>query len=219
MQYDIYKDRREAAHRLAAHLRHYKGVNGIVLAIPRGGIPIGYVLSRTLQLPLEPALSKKIGHPLHPEYAIGSVTLHGVMLNENAATVDSDYIQKEASQILSRLKNKLKDYTQDGTPASLKDKIVILTDDGIATGSTILAMNEAIRKEQPSRIVIAVPVAPRDTIAKLKLSADEVICPLIPSYFIGVGQFYLDFSEVSDEEVRQMLSDSRGKSEQTSHAA
>lgn len=203
----MFKDRYDAALQLAQKLEKYRNKNGIVLAVPRGGIPLGYVIAKELGLPLEVILSKKIGHPQNPEYAIGSVSLNGFVINDNVTDVSMDYIRRESDRILKVLKKKFKLYMDGHKPTDLKDKTVIIVDDGIATGSTVLATVETVRKTKPKEIVIAVPVAPPATVNELSKTVDEMICLLTPYDFMGVGQFYLNFSQVSDDEVIQLLRD------------
>lgn len=204
----MFKDRNEAALLLAAKLEKYKNRDGVVLAVPRGGVPIGSVIAKKLNLPLEIVLSKKIGHPGNPEYAIGSVSLHGTIINEEVSDVSIDYIHKESKRILEGLKEKFQLYMGNRKPMDLNGKIVIIVDDGIATGSTILATVEAVKKNNPTEIVIAVPVSPPASVNKISKNVDEFICLLEPEVFSGVGQFYVDFSQVSDEEVIRLLNES-----------
>lgn len=203
----MFKDRYEAAMLLAKKLEKYKNKNGIILAVPRGGVPIGYYIAKELDLPLEIILSKKIGHPNNPEYAIGSVSLHGKIINENLTGVPMDYINKEADRILVGLKEKYKLFMGNRKATDLKDKTVIVVDDGIATGNTILATLEMLKTRKPKEIIIAIPVAPPDTARKLSKLVDEFICLDTPEDFMGVGQFYRNFEQVSDEEVIKFLDD------------
>jgi|ERR1019366_4048378 predicted phosphoribosyltransferase len=201
----MFKNRTDAAIQLAEKLKKYKSKNGIVLAIPRGGVPIGYIIAKELEFPLEITLSKKIGHPGNPEYAIGSVSLDGIVINDNVPGVSMNYFQQESDRIIKNLKTKFDYYMGDRKMTDLKDKTVIIVDDGIATGSTIIATIHSIRKKNPKEIIIAVPVAPSKVIDKLKNIADEIVCINAPNEFFGVGQFYEDFSQVSDQEVIQLL--------------
>lgn len=203
----MFKDRHEAAMLLAKKLEKYKNKNGIVLAVPRGGVPIGYYIAKELDLPLEIILSKKIGHPQNPEYAIGSVSLQGTIINDNIMGVSKEYLEKEGERILKGLKEKFKLFMGHRKPIDLKDKIVIVVDDGIATGNTILATLEMLKKSDPKQIIIAVPVSPPDTARKLSKLVDEFICLLTPEDFMAIGQFYRNFSQVSDEEVIKFLDD------------
>ncbi len=207
----IFKDRHDAAMKLAEKLVPYKGKNGIVLAVPRGGVPIGYVIAKELGLPLEIILSKKIGHPYNPEFAIGSVSLHGALIDDSVMDVDMDYIHREAERIFKELKSRFKLFMGDRKPATLKNKIVIVVDDGVATGSTIKATVHSIRKDNPKEIIIAVPVSPPQTAYELRNICDDFVCLSTPQEFYGVGQFYDDFSQVSDEEVIQLLKEVNAK--------
>ena len=201
----IFKDRYDAAMQLVLKLEKYRGKDGIVLAIPRGGVPIGYVIAKELGLPLEIILSKKIGHPYNPELAIGSVTLHGAIIDDNVLDVDMDYIHRTADRILHDLKEKFRLYMGNQKPTSLKNKTVIVVDDGVATGNTLIATVHAIRKDKPKEVVIAIPVSPSKTTEKLRGISDELICLYTPQIFYGVGQFYENFSQVTDEEVIKHL--------------
>ena len=203
----MFKDRYDAAFQLAKKLEKYKNKDGIVLAVPRGGVPLGYVIAKKLGLPLEIILSKKIGHPNNPEYAIGAVSLHGVVVNDEVMDVSKDYIQKESDRILHVLKEKYNLFMGNRKQTELKEKTVILVDDGIATGSTLMATIEVIKKSKPKEIVIAIPVAPPHTAQKISQLVDDFICLITPIEFAGVGQFYKDFSQVSDEEVIHFLQD------------
>jgi len=201
----MFKNRSDAAAQLAEKLSRYKNTDGIVLAIPRGGVPIGKEIANELNIPLEIILSKKIGHPNNPEFAIGSVSELGVILDDNVTDIPQEYIQKEAARIQVQLKEKFKLFMGDRKSSDLKNKIVILVDDGIATGNTILATINMIKKSLPKKIIVAVPVAPPATARKISKEVDEFICLLTPAEFYAVGQFYQDFSQVSDEDVIQML--------------
>lgn len=203
----MYRDRNEAGNLLALKLEKYNKTDAVVLAIPRGGIPLGFIVSEKLNLPLEVVLSKKIGHPLHKEYAIGAVTLKSSILSEAATDISPLYIEEETENIRSLLKKRYKDYYGNRKPLKLKGKILIIVDDGIATGNTMLSIIKMLHDEKPQKIVVAIPVAPHDSIKKLQASpyVDEVICPLVPDYFQAVGQFYQDFDQVEDKEVKQLL--------------
>ena len=206
----MYKDRTEAGNLLVTKLRDYSNTDAIILAIPRGGIPLGYIISEKLNLPLEVVLSKKIGHPLHKEFAIGAVTLNSSILSDAAADISPLYIQEETKRIRNLLQKRYDEYYGNRKRLELKDKILILVDDGIATGNTMLSIIKMLHDEQPKKIVVAIPVAPYDSIKKLQASpyVDEVICPLIPEYFQAVGQFYQNFDQVEDFEVKRLLNKS-----------
>ncbi|WP_303311922.1 phosphoribosyltransferase [Hymenobacter sp. BT730] len=201
----MFLNRHDAAVQLAEKLRKYRGQDGIVLAIPRGGVPLGAVIAQHLGFPLEVALSKKIGHPNNREYAIGSVTLDGSVVNENAAGVPVRYIEEETTRIQAKLRENFHLFMGGRTPTNLHGKTVILVDDGIATGHTIVSIVQAIRHSQPAKLIVAVPVAPPQAAHRLRPLVDEYVCLLQPQDFMAVGQFYVDFEQVSDEEVIQLL--------------
>ena len=201
----MFKNRYDAAMQLAVELEKYRGRDAIVVAVPRGGVPIGYTVAKELGLPLEIILSKKIGHPYNPEIAIGSVTLHGAVIDDRVMDVDMDYIHRTADRILHDLKEKYKLYMGNRKPRDLKNKTVIVVDDGAATGNTLMATVRAMRKDKPKEIIIAVPVSPPDTANQLRSVSDDFICLSTPHEFYGISRFYEDFSQVSDEEVIELL--------------
>jgi len=207
----MFIDRKDAAIQLSHALAKYKDCNGIVMAIPRGGVPLGYIIANALHLPLELILAKKIGHPLNKEYAIGSVTLTDITVDPHISDVDQAYIIEEGARIQEEIKRRYTLFTGKMIPQNVNGKIIILVDDGIATGSTLKAAVIELRKKNPAKIVIAVPVAPPEATERFKKIADEYICLLTPHHFEGVGQFYNDFSEVTDEEVMSILKQSRGE--------
>jgi predicted phosphoribosyltransferase len=200
----MFQDRIDAGLALSRLLQHYKNVDGVTLAVPRGGVPVAFPVAKLLHLPLQIILSKKIGHPLHKEFAIGAVSLTGQIIAPNAFATE-EYIQQETVHIREQLKACYTQYMGNKKPIPLKDKIVIIIDDGIATGYTLLSTIEMIRNEAPKKVVVAVPVASKQAAVKISEVADEFICVWIPSRFHSVGEFYEDFMQVSDEEVIQML--------------
>jgi putative phosphoribosyl transferase len=199
-----FQDRIDAGLALSQHLQHYKRVDGIVLAVPRGGIPVAFPVAKILELPLEIILSKKIGHPVHKEYAIGAVSLTGKIVAPNALASD-EYIEQETLNIREQLKQMYIKYMGNKKPTPVKGKIVIIIDDGVATGNTLLSTIDIIRNEYPKKVVVAVPVASQQAAKKLSEVTDEFVCAWIPSQFNSVGEFYFDFTQVTDEEVIQML--------------
>ncbi|ALW86473.1 phosphoribosyltransferase [Hymenobacter sedentarius] len=202
----MFQNRQDAALRLAQRLEKYRGEDGIVLAIPRGGVPIGYVIAQQLGFPLEVVLSKKIGHPNNSEYAIGSVSLDSVAVDERTASgIPAEYIQQQAARIQAKLRENFRLFMDGRPPTNLKGKTVIVVDDGIATGHTMVATVEAIRRSQPAKLVVAVPVAPPRAQQQLAPLVDEFVCLLLPHDFAAVGQFYVTFDQVSDEEVIRLL--------------
>ncbi len=200
----MYADRIEAGLVLADQLKKYAGQPGVVLAIPRGGVPLGYIIARELKLPLEILLSKKIGHPNNPEYAIGAISLTDSIIIPHEG-VSNEYIESETERIREKLKENYKKIMGYNKPIDLKDKIIIIVDDGIATGNTLMSTVKMLRNQKPAKIVIAVPVAPRASVDKLSKLVDEMVIPLILEEFYGVGGFYEDFEQVSDEEVLMYL--------------
>jgi predicted phosphoribosyltransferase len=196
----MFRNRIEAGKMLAEKLKKYKNDPGVVLAVPRGGVPVAYAIAREFGFPIEVILTKKIGHPMHKEYAIGAASLtdYFVIPHEN---VSEEYIQQELLRIRSRLKEMYVRFMGDREPEDLKGKTVIVIDDGIATGNTLLGTVNVLRKSNPSKIVIGVPVASRSAVQKLSKEVNEVVAVLIPDEFYGVGAFYEDFEQVSDEEV------------------
>lgn len=201
----IFQDRIDAGLALCKHLQHYKNaVDCLTLAVPRGGVPVALPVAQILQLPLEVILSKKIGHPMHKEFAIGAVSLTGQVISPNAFA-SNEYIQQETRHIREQLKAMHNKFMGNKQPTPVKAKTVIIIDDGVATGNTMLSTIEMIRREEPKKVVIAIPVASKQAAQKLSEVADEFVCVWVPSQFRSVGEFYADFKQVTDEEVIQML--------------
>lgn len=201
----LFKDRLDAATKLIPYLEKYKIEHGIVLAVPRGGVPLGYLIAKRLNFPMELLMTKKIGHPLTKELAIGAVSLDEYIIDERHR-IPQEYIDKEVMKIREDLQTRyIKFMGKDHQPIEVENKVVIIVDDGIATGNTILSAIKMIRRKNPKKIVVAVPVAPPQTIRKIKSFVDDLICLYSPEDFFGVGQFYLNFSEVKDEEVMNLL--------------
>ena len=196
----MFRDRKEAGFLLALKLKKYKDEPGIVLAVPRGGVPVAYEVAKELGFPIEVILTKKIGHPMNKEYAIGAASLSGyfILPHEN---VSEQYIQQEVKSIRSRLKEMYQIFMGDREPENLEGKTVIIIDDGIATGNTLLGTVNLLRKSNPGKIIIGVPVASESAVQKLSKKVDEIVAVLIPEEFYGVAAFYEDFEQVSDKEV------------------
>lgn len=204
----MYTNREEAGKLLANKLTNYKDNKEVVIvAIPRGGVPVGYEISNKLNVPLEIVLSKKIGHPFNKEYAIGAVTIENSILSDAADEVSPVYIYNETEQMRALLKQRHQLYYGDKKPLPLKDKIVILVDDGIATGNTIISCIQLIQLQKPSKMIVALPVAPNDSLRKIRemTQVNEVICLSAPVNFQSVGQFYEEFDQVNDNEVVALL--------------
>lgn len=201
----MFKNRKEAGFLLAKKLMHYKNTNSIILAIPRGGVPVGYEVAKILNLPLDIVLSKKIGHPYNKEFAIGAVSLDSKIIDEHP-DVSKKYIEEEIIKLRNSLKEKYTLFRGNSTPISIEGKNVILVDDGIATGNTLLVSIAMLRKKNPAKIIVAVPVLPYNTINVIEENSDEFIYLMAPEYFRGVGGFYENFQQVDDKEVIQILS-------------
>lgn len=196
----MFRNRTEAGLLLASRLRKYQNDPGVILAVPRGGVPVAYEVAKELGFPLEVILTKKIGHPMNPEYAIGAASLtdYFVIPHDN---VSQDYIDNEVVKIRKKLKEMYVKFMGNKEPEDLKGKTVIVIDDGVATGNTLLSTIDVIRKSDPQKIVIAVPVAPESAVGKLSKAVDDVVVVMVPENFYGVGSLYEDFEQVSDEEV------------------
>tara|TARA_R110000765_G_scaffold238296_1_gene340984 strand:- start:23945 stop:24586 length:642 start_codon:yes stop_codon:yes gene_type:complete len=202
----MFRDRIDAGRQLSEKLMKFKEEDVVVLAIPRGGLPLGAIVAKTLEAPLDVALTKKIGHPSNKEFAIGAVSLDDIVLT-NTMGVTQGYITEETKHIREKLLKRYDEYYKKRLPQNVKNKTVIIVDDGIATGNTLLATIELVSKQRPKKIIVAIPVAPNSAIKKLENTQkiDEVICLQVPYNFQAVGQFYEDFYQVSDQEAIQIL--------------
>ncbi|MDW8102277.1 MAG: phosphoribosyltransferase [Anaerolineae bacterium] len=208
----LFRDRHEAGKLLAQKLLDLKGhPKAIVLGIPRGGVVVAYEVAKALGLPLDVFIARKIGAPGNPELAIGAVASDGtVILDELSISlmgVSRQYIEKEIEHQKEEIRKRLLAYRGGREGYSLQGRIVILVDDGVATGATTIASLRAIKASNPSQTILAVPVAPPDTVEKLRQEADRVICLYTPSPFWAVGAFYLNFEQTSDEEVKALLAE------------
>ena len=183
----------------------------VVLALPRGGVPVAAVVARALDAPLDLLLVRKIGAPWQPELAVAAVVdgdPPDIVIDEltsRLSGVDEAYVQKQAAQELREIERRRQVYMQGRAPVSVKGATVVVVDDGVATGTTIRAAIKALRRRQPARLVLAVPVAPADTVAALSQEADEVVCLAQPEPFHAIGLHYGDFHQVPDEEVLAAL--------------
>jgi len=213
MFHNQFKNREEAGRKLAERLLEWREKNPLVLAIPRGGVAVGYEIAKALKAPLDIIIPRKIGAPGNPELAIGAVTEDGTLvLNDDlvvAFRVSGDYVEVVRKREIEEIKRRRKAYLGDTPLRSLRDKTVILVDDGIATGATVRAAVESIRRQEPRVVVVAAPVAPPETVRALEGEVDEVVCLVVFEPFFAIGQFYEDFSQVSDEEVIELLKRSR----------
>lgn len=193
---------------LASKLMDY-AEKAIVLAIPRGGVVVGFEVAKKLRIPIDIIVPRKIGAPFNPELAIGAVTEDGTMILDHQLIeylgVSESYIEEESAQQRLEIKRRLRLYRGGTSFLNLKGLQVILVDDGVATGATVRAALASIRKKDPKSVILAVPVAPPSTISDLKREADNVIYLAAPEPFYAIGQFYRDFAQTSDEEVKRLL--------------
>ena len=205
-----FRDRRDAGHALAELLGHYRGRDDVVvLALPRGGVPVGYEVATALEAPLDVFVVRKLGVPGHEEFAMGAIASGGVVVvNDDVIRglgVAAEEIQRVAEDEGDELARRERAYRDARPIEDVTGKVAILVDDGLATGSSMRAAILALRRLRPARIVVAVPAAPESTCQELAVEADEVICATTPSPFFAVGQAYWDFTQVSDDEVRDLL--------------
>lgn len=205
-----YTDRRQAGVALAARLDHLSGRGDlVVLALPRGGVPVGYEVARALSAPLDVFMVRKLGLPGHPELAMGAIASGGVLvLNQDVlgmVPVPQPALDAVTQAEQHELERREGTYRSGRPPLPVEGRVAILVDDGLATGSSMRAAVQAVRKLGPARVIVAVPVGARETCAELQRIADEVVCPLTPEPFNAVGLWYEDFSQTSDEEVRELL--------------
>jgi len=204
-----FADREEAGKRLASAFVDFEGKNAIVLAIPRGGVVVGFEIADKLTLPLDVIIPRKIGALDNPELAIGAMTEDGtIILDEGLVSylgVSREYIRAESVRQKSEIERRLKVYRGNEPYPNLKGRDVIVVDDGIATGSTMKAALASVRNKGARTVIVAVPVGPPSTIDELNKLADRVICLYTPEYFQALGQFYVDFNQTSDEEVIELL--------------
>jgi len=206
----IYRDRIDAGKQLASRLADYANRDDVlVLALPRGGVPVAYEVAKALPAPLDIFLVRKLGVPGHEELAMGAIATGGVrVVNDdvvNYLRIPDDVIDAVADKELSELERRERAYRGTRPEPNVQGKTVILVDDGLATGSTMRAAAAALRQQNPARIVVAVPVSATQTCDEYRMGVDEIICAKTPEPFMGVGMWYLDFSQTSDEEVREIL--------------
>jgi predicted phosphoribosyltransferase len=200
----MFVDRADAGMQLAEALESFRGSDAVLLAIPRGGVPVAAEVAKTLHLPLDILLTKKIGHPDQPELAIGAVSLHGLLLDPRF-DVPRSYIDAQVEQIRGVLRERDTAY-RTGCPAlEVKGRTAIIVDDGIATGYTVRAAVELLRLAGAKRTVVAVPVAAEQAMDDLQQQADHVIALEVPNDLVAIGAHYKDFAQVSDEEVVAIL--------------
>jgi putative phosphoribosyl transferase len=205
-----FSDRHDAGQRLAGEIKARQPRDPVVLALPRGGVPVGYEVAHALDAPLDVLLVRKLGAPDYEEFGIGAVvdgSQPQIVLNYEAIEmlrVPPAYVAQERDRQLAEIERRRRLYSA-AAPVDVAGRTVIVVDDGVATGGTVLAALRALRKAGPARIVLAIPVAPPETLARLSTEADEVVCLEAPSDFCAVGVHYADFTQTSDEEVIELL--------------
>jgi putative phosphoribosyl transferase len=205
-----FRDRTDAGWQLAAKLRAYADrPDVVVLALPRGGVPVGFEVAQALHAPLDVFLVRKLGLPGQPELAMGAIASGGVrVLNDEVVDrlrVSSRVIETVAKQELQELERRQRRYRDDRPPPEVRGKTIILVDDGLATGSTMRAAVAALRQQLPAQIIVAVPVGAAETCADLEAEADLVVCARTPDPFYAVGLWYQDFAQTTDDEVHELL--------------
>jgi predicted phosphoribosyltransferase len=210
-----FADRADAGRLLGHELRHFAGREDVVvLALPRGGVPVAFEVARELEAPLDVFVVRKLGLPEQPELAMGALASGGLrVLNDDvvqAATVSRETIERVAGQEQQELERRERLYRDGRPPVEVAGKAVILVDDGLATGATMLAAVRALRTRDPSEIVVAVPIAPPETCEGLRGEADDVVCARTPEPFVAIGVWYEQFRQVSDEEIRDLLNRANG---------
>lgn len=204
-----FSDRKDAGKQLASALTDFSFKEGMVLAIPRGGVVVGYEIASALNFKLDVIIPRKIGTPDNPELAIGAVTEDGTMILDDSLImylgVSNDYIYQESERQKQEIRRRQNFYRQGVSEPEIKDKNVIVVDDGIATGYTMKAALASVRNRGAATLTVAIPVGPPSTIKELEGQADNIVCLYTPEYFQAIGQFYSDFSQTTDKEVIELL--------------
>lgn len=208
----IFADRQDAGRQLAKALSEYKGKHPLILAIPRGAVPMGETIAQLLEGELDVVLVRKLTSPYSSEFALGSIDEFGwAYIADYAAGAGGtpEYLEREKQRQMATLRERRAQYTPLHPPIDPAGRIAIVIDDGLATGSTMIAALHATRAKSPARLICAVPVSPPDTLEKIRPLCDELVCLSAPPEFRAVGQFYLDFNQVSDDEVVDILRQQR----------
>ena len=202
----MFKDREEAGRVLVCLLKKMDidTKNAIILALPRGGVPVACMIKKALNVPMDIVISKKIGAPYNPEYAIGAMSEWGDVEINVYEEYDRDYIEQQRKEIKKKIEEYIQKYRQGRKLPSIQGKEVILVDDGIATGLTMLSVINSLKKKKPKRIIVAVPVAPPEVVEKFKKIVETVVVEK-PDFFMAIGSFYEDFHQLTDEEVVKYL--------------
>ena len=213
-----FRDREDAGLRLAERLARYQSENPVIFALPRGGVPVGYEVARALKAPLEVFIARKLGAPNQPELGIGAVAQDGTLvLNERvveAIGVSEEYVQRIAVEEIGEARRRLKLFRADRREPEVRERTAILVDDGIATGVTTWAAIVALRRRDPRRLVLAVPVCAAQPAELLRQEVDELICLQAPSDLMAISIWYRHFEQTSDEEVIELLERARSEQEE-----
>ena len=207
MTAEPFRDRADAGRRLAAKLAGYPGRGDVlVLALPRGGVPVAFAVAEALAAPLDVFVVRKLGFPGHEEYAMGAIASGFVrVLNEDAASVPPAVLDRVTAAEHAELVRRERAYRGDRPPPGVRGRAVILIDDGLATGAAMRAAATALRQMGPARLTVAVPVASEGTCDEFRSEVDEIVCAITPPHLQAVGRWYLDFSQTTDDEVRDLL--------------
>lgn len=211
----VFKDRREAGRLLAERLTGFREAKPVVLGLPRGGVPVAFEIAQALRAPLDVMLVRKIGVPWQPELALGAVSDGAepeLFIDEQLKSlleIDDDYIADARKREVGEIERRRTAYRQGRPPIDVAGRVVIVVDDGIATGATTKVALRALRRRKPGRLVLAVPVAPPDSLAGLRVEADEIVCLETPEDMGAVGLYYRDFRQTTDQEVTDLLAQSR----------
>jgi putative phosphoribosyl transferase len=207
----MFHDRTQVGKLLAEEIRKLKIVSPIVLAIPRGGLPVAREIALALKAPLDLVITRKIGAPGEPEFAIGAVTQDGEVIVDREVVkslgISEAYLKQESARKVHEIKERMQKYRGERPYPNLAGKTVIIVDDGVATGNTVLAAIESVKKKKPAGIILAIGVAPPETATKLSKVVDRVICLDTPEPFYAIGEFYENFEQVEDEEAKKILSE------------
>jgi predicted phosphoribosyltransferase len=210
-----YRDREEAGKSLGLALSELRRKDVVVLGMPRGGVVVAKEVAKALDAPLDIVVTKKLGAPGEPEFALGAVTQEGDVIIDNRAVeavgASSEYLKEEAIRKKREVLERVRDLRGDAPYPSVEGKTVVIVDDGIATGNSVRAAVRSIRRRGPREVVVAVPVAPPEAVAELAKEGTRVVCPERPSPFFAIGEFYRNFAQVEDSEVRRLLEDAGAK--------